>query len=47
MPLMPAFLYKDFFYFGLALRPFNIPAFTTILSIRKIAPTALRSLLSY
>jgi hypothetical protein len=47
MPPASAFLYKGFFYFGLILRPFNIPAFTTVLSIRKVTFTALRSLLLY
>jgi hypothetical protein len=47
MPLMPAFLYKGFFYFELALRPLNISAFITVLNIHKVAPTALRSLLPY
>jgi hypothetical protein len=47
MPFMSAFLYRNFFYFELALRPLNISAFITVLSIRKVAPTALRSLLPY
>jgi hypothetical protein len=47
MPFMPAFLYKGFFYFELALRPLNISAFITVLSIRRVAPTALRNLLPY
>jgi hypothetical protein len=47
MPSVSAFSYKDFFYFGLTLRPFDIPASITVLSIRRVALTALRSLLLY